>query len=466
MNALLIDEDIETNNHDNNKVNTGLIPIEIDSCDNNDNFNDDDDINSNGNNHLYGCISKLMHRHWLPECDWTYNKNNNNSYQEYNTISTTSYVHDDNEHIDEQYDNDDQEQLQFGNNNTGSVVILNPNLIKFFKFYWITIAMIVFMWGFVRITNQNYDATYDLSSKFVMYDLQPITLDVITFYIVSRLHVSRAIDTAEFVLPGVFVAILQSLGATYIANLKHSITLYEMQCEWGKSMYVLVFGVCVPVLVLIIGKHIQESRIRRIGYQKCIELVFTILIYILPFIGNPFFHLHHWYYSWIVGMHCNLDGWTNNINNNNNDNNNSNRRKNNNYDHCNPSSSSSSSSSSCWWSRLCMSIFWGIYINGVGIFGRDPVMTCAITLYQSQSQKCPYITLVDHINTTKSSLVDVVTPATATISTVEEYDQECCTMGYGNYTLEDLSYDINFYNHILNGGRSDDHDHRTGRCST
>ena len=64
-----------------------------------------------------------------------------------------------------------------------------------------------------------------------------------------------------------------------------------------------------------------------------------------------FLHLHHWYYAWILGMHANLN---------------------------------------VWWSRLTMAFFWGIYINGIAIFGRDPIMTCAITLYQSQNQLCPY----------------------------------------------------------------------------
>jgi hypothetical protein len=45
-----------------------------------------------------------------------------------------------------------------------------------------------------------------------------------------------------------------------------------------------------------------------------------------------------------------------------------------------------------WWSRLTMSLLWGIYINGIAVFGRDPILTCAVSLYQSQSrQECPYV---------------------------------------------------------------------------
>ena len=44
----------------------------------------------------------------------------------------------------------------------------------------------------------------------------------------------------------------------------------------------------------------------------------------------------------------------------------------------------------------------GIYVNGVAIFGRDPIMTCAVTLYQSQNQECAYV--VDYENYTLADL--------------------------------------------------------------
>jgi len=179
------------------------------------------------------------------------------------------------------------------------------------------------------------------------------------------------------------------------------------------------------------------------------------VIFVVPFVGNQFFHLHHWYYSWIVGMHCNLySSWTG-LNNNRDDTDNNINNNNN---------SRPVSSNCCWWSRLCMSIFWGIYINGIGIFGRDPTMTCAVTLYQSQNQQCPYITLVTHIdiitnditNDMMNDIMNDMNITTNTSSPIVVYNDidignECCTMGYGNYTLDDLSYDITFYNHIISG---------------
>jgi hypothetical protein len=123
------------------------------------------------------------------------------------------------------------------------------------------------------------------------------------------------------------------------------------------------------------------------------------------------------------------------------------------------------SKSSCWWSRLCMSIFWGIYINGVSIFGRDPIMTCDITLYQSQNQLCPYITLVSKTTTAAAAVVskrDVDNKHNNITSIIIdeidyqdddeeiEYGYGTCSMCYGNYTIDDLAYDSGFYNHIIN----------------
>ena len=49
------------------------------------------------------------------------------------------------------------------------------------------------------------------------------------------------------------------------------------------------------------------------------------------------------------------------------------------------------STNDVWWSRLTMSVLWGIYIHGIAVWGRDPILTCAISLYRSENGQCPFL---------------------------------------------------------------------------
>jgi hypothetical protein len=68
-----------------------------------------------------------------------------------------------------------------------------------------------------------------------------------------------------------------------------------------------------------------------------------------------------------------------------------------------------------------MCFFFGLYVNGVAIFGRDPIMTCAVTFYQSSNQNCPYYPAAGHDDSSRS-----------TGTTNSSWD---------NYTFQDLLHD-------------------------
>jgi len=293
----------------------------------------------------------------------------------------------------------------------GKILLLDSKSVKLFKFFTVTVACLVFVHLWARFFEDKRDETYDLW-KMVVYDGNHIALDIVVFFVVGRLYYEKndkdnendndndaaasaaAVDTLEFVLPCIGTALFQSWGATHLHNLEHSITPYELKCEWTWQMYALVFGGCLPVLGGIVVKHILEARRQHIAVQKFIEFAITVAIFVGPYIGNQFFHLHHWYYAWLFGMHCNLHG--------------------------------KKCGENVWWSRLTMSVLWGIYINGIAIFGRDPILTCAVTLYQSQNQECPYLGNGNG-NENENELT----------TTMGGY-------GYGFYTLEDLAHDSGF----------------------
>ena len=230
-------------------------------------------------------------------------------------------------------------------------IVLDSTTIKFLKFIVVSMLCLLFVHTYVRVVDDKLDETYGIT-QMILYDSNLIILDLIVFFVIGRLYEhDRSVDTLSWIGPVLCSAIFQSYGATHFTSVSYSVTIQQIICDWTWQMWTLVLLSILFILMVVI-RHITESYKRGIGVRKLIEVLSTITIFIVPYLFTPtFFHLHHWYYSWLIGMNCNLN---------------------------------------TWWSKLCMCFFFGLYVNGVAIFGRDPIMTCAITFYQSSNQNCPY----------------------------------------------------------------------------
>jgi hypothetical protein len=189
----------------------------------------------------------------------------------------------------------------------------------------------------------------------VLFDGNNIVFDLVVFFVVGRLYEdsSPSVDTLGWLLPSIGTAILQSYLASNSDSLHHSITAHDMHCSWSWQFWVLILCGALPAIVLLVGAHLYHAATQHAILQKILELGLAATIFFIPYASSSFFHLHHWYYALVLGMHSNA------------------------HDR--------------WWSRLTQCICFGIYINGIAIFGRDPIMTCAVTYYQSHNQECPYL---------------------------------------------------------------------------
>jgi hypothetical protein len=186
--------------------------------------------------------------------------------------------------------------------------------------------------------------------KIWLYEGNLIIMDATFFFVVGRLHKQRGVDHLAWVVTALLANIYSS-GMTAFAFLRHSSTLYEMHCLWPWSLWIFAFasGALVVGVVLL---HVHRSVQDGVHVQKLVELILGTGLLLMPLMSSPFFHFHHWLAGWLVGMHCNFD---------------------------------------VWWSRAAMAWCWGCYINGIAVYGRDPVLTCGYAYYLSTSLGCPYM---------------------------------------------------------------------------
>jgi len=94
--------------------------------------------------------------------------------------------------------------------------------------------------------------------------------------------------------------------------------------------------------------------------MKIVEMLLCTCLFLLPFVTSTYFHPHHWFIGWFLGMHANYD---------------------------------------VWWSRATMAWCWGMYIHGIATWGRDPILSCGYAYFMSRDQFCPYLQCyIDSLN--------------------------------------------------------------------
>jgi len=234
----------------------------------------------------------------------------------------------------------------------GSVVQLfeSPQVVRFLKFLLVTMIYIIITHSVIRWMNLEHDPDYTLHD-FLLYDFNLVCLDALAYFIVGRLFARSGVDS---LLPFLLVMGLGCFSPSIMNTfrfLQHSVSAYEIACRWPWQLFIYVVVVIVASSA-IIWLHLAVFYRQGILLSRLIELSLCIAAFILPFAGNASFHLHHWYASWVLGMHANAKKW---------------------------------------WSISTLAFLWGSYVNGVAVYGRDPLLTCAYSFYLSANINCDYM---------------------------------------------------------------------------
>jgi len=231
----------------------------------------------------------------------------------------------------------------------GHALLEGPFAVKWLKFVGVTLLGICFMHWFIRQMNWEHRQNYTLQ-QFYTYESTMTVVDATVFFTVARLHRQRGVDHVAFLIV-LFAATFYASYVTTFSFLQHSFTLYEMHCRWPPALWIFV-AILIPLIVTIILWHVRYAVRTGVFVSKFMELVLAVVLLVAPYATSPYLHLHHWYVGWLAGMHANFD---------------------------------------VWWSRATLAWCWGLYINGIAVYGRDPVLTCGYTLFLSKAQGCPYL---------------------------------------------------------------------------
>eukprot|EP00568_Trieres_chinensis_P012996 CAMPEP_0183299496 /NCGR_PEP_ID=MMETSP0160_2-20130417/6216_1 /TAXON_ID=2839 ORGANISM="Odontella Sinensis, Strain Grunow 1884" /NCGR_SAMPLE_ID=MMETSP0160_2 /ASSEMBLY_ACC=CAM_ASM_000250 /LENGTH=399 /DNA_ID=CAMNT_0025461751 /DNA_START=23 /DNA_END=1222 /DNA_ORIENTATION=+ len=222
--------------------------------------------------------------------------------------------------------------------------------VRFFKFAAVTLVAIAMFHPLVRRMGWEYDDDYELTD-FLLYDLNYVLLDILSFYLVGRLYKRRGMDCLFPFLVPMACGVIYPSWTTTLSFLHHSFSLYEIHCTWPWLLFAWAGGI-ILLAAVVVTAHVWRACKDGDLIWRLAEAILSVLVFIAPYASHPNFHLHHWYASWLIGMHFNAD---------------------------------------TWWSKMALAFMWGQYINGIAVWGRDPLLTCAYGYYISTDIRCSYM---------------------------------------------------------------------------
>lgn len=231
----------------------------------------------------------------------------------------------------------------------GFRIVDGPPVIKFLKFVFLTYLTFFIVYGFVRWVDWEHDPYYEIED-FWENDSAYMITDGLFFFMVGRLYKKGGVDHLSWFLT-MFSSTLVFSGIAELDFMQHSLSLYEMNCEWPPGLWIYALFVVIIVGSVVIA-HIRRIYREGLLIERLLEIIFCLVFFLLPYVASPFFHFHHWFAGWLLGMHFNLD---------------------------------------TWWSQLAMAFCWGMYVNGIAVYGRDPILGCEYSFYLSDIQGCSYM---------------------------------------------------------------------------
>lgn len=219
-------------------------------------------------------------------------------------------------------------------------------VFSFVKFSVITLCLVLAIHVLVRRLNWEHDALNTLEA-IALYQSNLIWLDLVVFFVVCRCPLD--LDSPSWLL----VTATSSFFSSWITRfpfLQHSATLFEIHCSWSWMTWVYALVVLLICSALVIHHVRYASQNKRLLY-KFAEVTLTACAMFGPslLLAPSDFHLHHWLVGWWLGMHCNFP---------------------------------------TIYSKLAMAWCWGMYINGIAVYGRDPVQMCGYIDYYYEDQHC------------------------------------------------------------------------------
>jgi hypothetical protein len=207
----------------------------------------------------------------------------------------------------------------------GYPIVEGSFTVKLLKFILWTFILTAIIHVIVGKLFSDRDKSLELWHIWV-FDGDLMVRDTVVFFLVGRMWQKRGIDHVAFVGTAILANVYFE-AQNFVPFLQHSVTLYQMHCVWPWTLWLFVL-ILIPSIGALVVAHVLRAHRERLLPMKLMELALCFFFFVAPLAPSNYFHLHHWYAGWLIGMHANFD---------------------------------------VWWSQFAMAWCWGMYMNGIAV---------------------------------------------------------------------------------------------------
>jgi len=230
----------------------------------------------------------------------------------------------------------------------GQSIFPTKEVMRGVKFYVVTFALIYGIRNYVRESKMEIDEDLTVANFKEFYFL-PCLCDTLVYFVLGRLYKRRGCDCFNLFLPMVLGACFMS-WLSYIPALNTSFKASSIQNQWTTETWIYSCSLAAIVFGFVIALAVIAAK-EGILFGRLVEFVAVSLMAIMPLASSPEFHPHHWFLAILIGVHINQR---------------------------------------FWWSLMLQSFMWGVYINGIAVYGRDGLMGCDEVKYRAENLQCSF----------------------------------------------------------------------------
>ncbi|GMI05143.1 hypothetical protein TrLO_g2265 [Triparma laevis f. longispina] len=223
----------------------------------------------------------------------------------------------------------------------------SKQVVRGVKFYVMTFTLIYALRYYVK-SQKDLEVDKDLNlSNFKEFYFLPCLQDTLVYFLLGRLYKRRGCDCLNIFLPMVLGACFMSwLG--YIPALNTSFTKSSIENQWTTETWIYSCSLASIVFGFVIALAVVAAK-EGILFSRFMEFLVVSFLAIHPLAESEDFHPHHWFLAILIGVHVNQR---------------------------------------FWWSLMLQSFMWGVYINGIAVYGRDGLMGCDEVKYRAGNLGC------------------------------------------------------------------------------
>jgi hypothetical protein len=181
-------------------------------------------------------------------------------------------------------------------------LVIDTYVIRYIKLVCVSLFFMTVMRAvYENIYRMEYQISYSYY-EFYQLDFHVVLFELLAFMILGRVHLAPGVDCLAYIF-SMFAMAGFFMSLATIKTLQISLDAKSM-AKWGAGTWIGVI-VIIAVVIFLVGSQFYASYKKKILTHYVTVICIEVALLVGPHIGDGTYHLHHWFYGWLLGTCAN-----------------------------------------------------------------------------------------------------------------------------------------------------------------